>query len=82
MAVLAEEGLAAEVIEPLAWIASKLAEATASPPRDALTILNEALTVAVRQQLRQKRLPDSSETVGAAITRLMGLAAAAAGKSA
>lgn len=82
MAALADAGVATDVVDPLDWVASKLDEATRATPKDALTILNEALTVAVRQQLRQKRLPNSTETVGAAITRLMGLAAAAAGKSA
>lgn len=74
--VLTEELGAAKVddaeTDPVEWVARRVEEATSQAPAEAMQTLNKALEMAVRKQIRQKRLPNGSpETIGAVLTRLL-----------
>lgn len=58
--------------DPIEWVARRVEEATSQAPAEAMQTLNKALEMAVRKQIRQKRLPGGSpETIGAVLTRLL-----------
>lgn len=64
--------------EPWDWCLAEVAVARTLPPAEAMVRLNKCLEVAVRHQLRARRIPGQEETLGAALVRLTGLAATAA----
>jgi Rad52/22 family double-strand break repair protein len=81
----AEAAFPGAVVEPdpFEWCLNEIKAARAMPPADAIAKLTGIMEVAVRHQLRARRMPgDGNETLGAALTRLTGMAANAAKRAA
>lgn len=67
--------------DPWAWALTEINAAVKLTPGDALQRLNRCTEHAVKHGLRERRIPNSEETLGAALMRLTRHAAAAAKKA-
>lgn len=63
--------------DPWLWSIAELESVASVPPAEARARLNHIMEIAVRHRLRGRRLPDSTETLGATLTRRMNQARAA-----
>lgn len=63
--------------DPWVWALGELEAVEKLPPAEARARLNHVMEVAVRHRLRARRLPESTETLGATLTRRMAQARAA-----
>lgn len=74
------EGPAAPVVDPFDWCLEEIARARKLQPILAVQVLHKVMEVAVRKQLRGRRLEGSTETLGAHLVALMQRAGDAAEK--
>lgn len=63
--------------DPWVWCLAEIGALGQCPPAEAQSRLNHVMEVAVRHRLRGRRLPESTETLGATLTRRMNQARAA-----
>lgn len=66
--------------DPFEWCMTRIALARRMQPAEALVKLNQVMEVAVRKQLRARRVEGTNETLGAHLTALMQRAGDAAAK--